>query len=158
MEGEIEIEEIFQLYQWHLWQTKEKPNPGLPIDLQNRCYNAFISREPTVSKRQDDVVAQLSYIGLDPKEEVIMESGYRIDALVEVNGKQVCIEVDGLSHLIGKNRSPLGITILKRRQVPSIDGIELVSVPHWDWQKIVNDKKKKQESLRNLLSLKSDNE
>ena len=135
MEGEIEIEEIFQLYQWHLWQTKEKPNPGLPIDLQNRCYNAFISREPTVSKRQDDVVAQLSYIGLDPKEEVIMESGYRIDALVEVNGKQVCIEVDGLSHLIGKNRSPLGITILKRWQVPLIDGIELVSVPHWDWQK-----------------------
>jgi len=73
------------------------------------------SQGPRVSKFQGDVVAQLSSIGLDPKEEVLMESGYRIDALVEVNGKQVGIEVDGPHHFIGESRSPLARTILKRR-------------------------------------------
>eukprot|EP00985_Skeletonema_marinoi_P026276 scaffold20270_cov125-Skeletonema_marinoi.AAC.2 len=154
----FEIERFSQLYQWHLWQKKEKSNPGLSKELQERCYDIFISEAPTVSKFQDDVVAQLSSIGLDPKEEVLMGSGYRIDAVVEVNGKTIGIEVDGPSHFIGRSKSPTGSTILKRRQVPSIDGTELVSVPYLDWIKLRNDKKKKQEYLRKLLGLKSDNE
>ena len=85
-----------------------------------------------------------------------MDSGYRIDAIVEVNGKTVGVEVDGPSHFIGKGRSPLARTILKRRQVPSIDGIELVSVPHWEWYKLGKDKVKKQEYLRKLLGLSTD--
>jgi len=154
----FEIEALRQLHQWHLWQTKEESNPALPIELQERCYDNFISEVPTVSKFQDDVVAQLSFIGLDPKEEVLMGSGYRIDVLVEVNGETIGVEVDGPSHFIGRSKSPTGSTILKRRQVPSIDGTELVSVPYLDWIKLRNDKKKKQEYLRKLLGLKSDNE
>ena len=44
----------------------------------------------------------------------------------------IAVEVDGPSpsHFIVKARSPTGSTTLKRRQVPSIHGIELVSVPH----------------------------
>ena len=110
-----------------MWQTKEKSNTGLPAELASRCYNSFVSEDPTVSKLQDDVVAQLLSIGLEPKEEVLMDSGYRIDAIVEVNGKTIGVEVDGPSHFIGKGRSPTGSTILKRRQVPLIDGIKLVS-------------------------------
>eukprot|EP00984_Skeletonema_dohrnii_P016844 scaffold7545_cov79-Skeletonema_dohrnii-CCMP3373.AAC.2 len=155
-EDGFEIEHLFQLHQWHLWQTKEMSHSGLPVDLQERCYNVFISEEPRVSKFQEDVVAQLSSIGLDPKEEVLFDSGYRIDALVEVNGNQVGIEVDGPYHFIGKGRSPLGRTVLKRRQVPLIDGIELVSVPYWKWDEVGKDQAKKQEYLRNLLSVKSD--
>eukprot|EP00984_Skeletonema_dohrnii_P011446 scaffold4576_cov88-Skeletonema_dohrnii-CCMP3373.AAC.2 len=151
--GRFEKEGISQLYQWHLWQTKEKSNPGLPVDLQERCYNFFISKEQTVSKLQNEIVAQLSQIGLEPKEEVLMGSGYRIDAIVEVNGKQVGIEVDGPFHFIGRSKSPLARTILKRRQVPSIDGIELVSVPYWEWDEVGNDEVKKQEYLRHLLGL-----
>jgi len=41
---------------------------------------------------QDDVVAQLPSIGHKPKEEVFMDSGYRVDAIVGVNGKTVGIE------------------------------------------------------------------
>eukprot|EP00985_Skeletonema_marinoi_P003661 scaffold1598_cov139-Skeletonema_marinoi.AAC.5 len=152
-EDVFKMEGLFQLYQWNLWQTKETSNPGLPVDLKERCYNAFISEEPTVSKFQDDVVAQLSNIGLDPKEEVLMGSGYRIDALVEVNGKTIGIEVDGPYHFIGRSKSQLGSTILKRRQVPSIDNIELVSVPYWEWDEVGNDEVKKQEYLRRLLGL-----
>eukprot|EP00984_Skeletonema_dohrnii_P015302 scaffold6582_cov83-Skeletonema_dohrnii-CCMP3373.AAC.3 len=150
----FEIEALRQLYQWHLWQTKEKSHPGgLPTDLQERCYDIFISEEPTISKFQDDVVAQLSSIGLDPKQEVLMESGYRIDAIVEVNGKVVAVEVDGPSHFIGEGRSPTGSTILKRRQVPLVDEIELVSVPYLEWNKLGKDRKKKQAYLRKLLGL-----
>ncbi|KAL7448955.1 hypothetical protein ACHAWC_001062, partial [Mediolabrus comicus] len=115
--------------------------------------NAFISEEPTPSKLQDDVVDQLSSIGLDPKEEALMDSGYRIDAIVEVNGKTIGVEVDGPSHFIGKGKSPLARTILKRRQVPSIDGIELISVPYWEWDRLGKSQAKKQEYLQQLLGL-----
>ena len=147
---------LFQLYQWHLWQTKEKKrcNPGLPVELLDRSYKAFISEDPTISKLQDDVVSQLTSIGLNPKEEVLMDSGYRMDALVEVNGKMIGVEVDGPYHFVGKSRSPLGRTVLKRRQVPAIDGIELVSVPYWEWNKqLGEDEVKRREYLRKLLSL-----
>jgi hypothetical protein len=150
--------ELFQLHQWHLWQTKEESHPGLPKELQDRCYDAFVSNDPTPSKLQDDVVAQLSSIGLEPKEEVLMDSGYRIDALVEVNGKTVGVEVDGPSHFIGRSRSPLASSILKRRQVPSIDGIDLVSIPYWEWDKLGKDKAKKQDYLQKLLGLTNYND
>jgi hypothetical protein len=42
---------------------------------------------------------------------------------------------------------------LKRRQVPSIGGIELVSAPYWEWDKLGKDEVKKQEYLRELLKL-----
>ncbi|KAK1733464.1 hypothetical protein QTG54_015879 [Skeletonema marinoi] len=135
-----------------LFNLRQNSNPGLPIELLDRSYNAFTSEEPTVSKLQCDVVSQLSSIGLNPQEEVLMGSGYRIDAIVEVNGKIVGVEVDGPSHFIDEGRSPTGSTILKRRQVCSVDGIELVSVPYWEWNKLLGkDEVKRQEYLQKLL-------
>ena len=132
-----------------LWQTKEKSRTtALPEELQDRCYKAFITEEPTPSKFQDDVVGQLSSIGLDPKEEVLLDSGYRIDAITEVNGKTIGVEVDGPSHFIGKSKSLTGSTILKRRQVPpSVDGIELISVPYWEWNKLGKSQTKRSRSI-----------
>lgn len=75
-----------------------------------------------------------------------MSSGYRIDALVDVNGKTIGVEVDGR-----KSRSPLGRTILKRSQVPAIDEIDLVSVPYWEWNKHGKSQSKKQEYLQKLF-------
>jgi len=82
-----------------------------------------------------------------------MDSGYRIDALVEVKGKIIGVEVDGPSHFIGRSKSPLAKTILKRRQVQSIDEVDLVSVPYWEWNKLGKDRGKQQEYLRKLLNL-----
>ncbi|KAL7432976.1 hypothetical protein ACHAXM_005056 [Skeletonema potamos] len=152
-EDGFENEALCQLHQWHLWQTKEKSNAGLPKELQVRCCNVFIDRDPTHSKLQVDVKSQLTSIGLEPKEEVLMDSGYRIDVIVKVNGKTTGIEVDGPSHFIGRGRSPLARIILKRRQVSSIDGVELVSVPYWEWDELIGrEQVKKQEYLRELLS------
>jgi hypothetical protein len=98
---------------------------------------------------QDDVISVLSLIGMSPEEEVLTLNGYRLDALVEVNGIKVGIEVDGPSHFV--NQEPTGSTLLKRRQVSTLDYIRIVSVPYWEWNKFGNDSAKKQDYLRAKL-------
>ena len=85
---------------------------------------------------------------------MLKKSGYQPDALVEVNGKKVGIDVDGPSHFLGRN--PTGSTILKHRQVTTLDGIPIVSVSYWEWRawdKLDKDicSEKKQQYLRSLL-------
>jgi len=106
---------------------------------------------PTTSALQNDVFSQLSSLGFKPEEEVLTKRGYRLDAVVEVKGKKIGIEVDGPSHFIG--RKPTGSTILKRRQVTNLEGIPVVSIPYWEWDKLRRDSDKKQPYLRSLLSV-----
>ena len=79
--------------------------------------------EPHVLGFQRDVVYVLRSIGLKPKEEEVTRRGYSFDALTEVNGMKVGVEVDGPSHCIG--RKPTGSTMLKRRQLQMWKGL------HW---------------------------
>jgi hypothetical protein len=144
-------EECSQLHQWQLWQDEIKSGINLPPALREKCRQAFVSESYQSSRFQDDVIYVLSSIGVRPEKEVLTLSGYRIDALVEVNGKKVGIEVDGTSHFI--NREPTGSTLLKRRQVSNLDGICIISVPYWEWQKLGNDRVKKQQYLRSKLGL-----
>jgi hypothetical protein len=104
-----------------------------------------------LSSLQNDVIFELSSIGLLTKEKVLTPSGYRLDALVEVNGIKVGIEVDGPSHFI--NQEATGSTLLKRRQVSTLDDIRIVSVPYWEWNKLGSDRVKKQQYLRAKLGL-----
>ena len=85
---------------------------------------------------------------------MLTQSGYRLDAVVEINGKKVGVEVDGPFHFIGRN--PNGSTILKHRQVTTLDDIPVVSVPYWEWDKLGKHGKnsdKKEKYLRDLLGL-----
>jgi hypothetical protein len=88
---------------------------------------------------------------MSPEEEVLTPSGYRLDALVKVNGEKVGIEVDGPSHFM--NQEPTGSTLLKRRQVSTLDYIPIVSVPYWEWDKLGNERAKKQMYLRSKMGL-----
>ena len=144
---------LSRLHQWNLWQTKEKMRPGFQPLLQNKCYNSFISQEIQSSTFQSDVVSTLSSIGIVPKEEVLMDSGYSIDAVITLGERTIGIEMDGPHHFIGDSKLPTGSTILKRRQVQSIDGIELISLPHWIWRETKRSTEK-QQLLRDLLGLK----
>jgi len=150
-ENDLNIENLCQLHQWQLWQDEITSDISLPESLQMKCYEAFIAKDPIPSKLQDDVVSILSSMGLQQQEEVLMESGYRIDAIVEVNGKQIAVEVDGPSHFIGRELT--GSTILKHRQVANLDGMEVVSVPYWEWDKLNKDGDKKQQYLQDLLGV-----
>ncbi|KAL7549934.1 hypothetical protein ACHAWF_013189 [Thalassiosira exigua] len=106
-----------------------------------------------LSLLQRDVISELTTMGFEPDEEVLTETGYRLDALVAIDGEKIGIEVDGPSHFAG--RKPTGPTLLKRRQVTSLDGIRVVYVPYWEWDRMKKDSNKKQAYLRSLLDLKN---
>jgi hypothetical protein len=145
------LKDLSQLYQWQLWQDELKSGINLPPALRKKCHQAFDLQLPQPSNLQDDVMFELSSIGLLTKEEVLTPSGYRLDALVEVNGQKVGIEVDGPSHFI--NRETTGSTLLKRRQLSTLDDICIVSVPYWEWDRFGMDCVKKQDYLRSKLGL-----
>ena len=98
-----------------------------------------------------DVMSVLRSIGLSPKEEYLTSKGYSLDALVEVNGNKIGIEVDGPTHFIGKE--PTGNTTLKQRQVKTLEGISLVSVPYWRWTELGQDSCVKKNYLRHELGM-----
>ena len=129
--------DLSQLHQWQLWQQEIGSGIELPKSFQEKCRNTFISQGYRESRLQDDVVGKLKAAGLDLDEEVLLGSGYRIDAVVTVgDGRRVAVEVDGPTHFI--KRLPTGSTALKRRQVEGLDGIEVVSVPYWEWNELKN--------------------
>jgi hypothetical protein len=144
-------ENLSQLQQWQLWQDEIKSGINLHPVLREKCHQAFISQSYQSSIFQDDVISVLSSIGMLPEEEVLTSSGYCLDALVKVNGMKVGIEVDGPYHFM--NQEPKGSTLLKRRQVSTLDGIHIVSVPYWEWNKLGRDRVKKQDYLRAKLGL-----
>ncbi|EJK57903.1 hypothetical protein THAOC_22012 [Thalassiosira oceanica] len=149
-EKEFSVEQLAQLHQWQLWQQELESGIELPQSLQEKCRNSFTSASYSESKLQNDVVDELKATGLDLEEEVLLASGYRIDALVKFNdGRKVAVEVDGPSHFI--DRRPVGSTILKHRQVARLDRIEVVSVPYWEWDDLMNSVMK-QHYLRVKLS------
>jgi hypothetical protein len=148
-QNEFIVDALRQLYQWHLWQTKEMSYCGLPGVLYDRCYQAFINSDESVSDLQEDVVKELALIGLNPVNDFHTESGYKLDALIEFDDKKVGIEVDGPSHFLG--RAANGSTLLKRRHVTNIDKVPLVSVPHWEWSELGMDRSSKQQYLRTRL-------
>ena len=137
-ESALSDESLFQLHQWQLWQQElESGFAELPRSLQEKCCNTFISAKHSESKLQNDVVGELIAAGHDLEEEVLLGSGYRVDALVEFgDGRNVAVEVDGPSHFI--QRRPTGSTILKHRQVVRLDRVEVVSVPYWEWDELKN--------------------
>jgi len=151
-ENEFNVGNLTQLHQWHLWQKELESDIGMPpSSLRDKCYDAFASTPPSISVLQKNVVSELSSIGLRPEEEVLTKGGYRLDALVEVSGKKIGVEVDGPSHFLGK--VPTCSTILKHRQVANLDGIPVVSVPYWEWNKLGKNRVKKQQYLRSLLGV-----
>ncbi|KAL7525686.1 hypothetical protein ACHAWF_001464 [Thalassiosira exigua] len=119
-----------------------------------KCHDAFILLSPTKYLLQRDVISEMTSMGLEPDEEVLTEEmGYRLDALVAIDGEKIGIEVDGPSHFAG--RKPTGSTLLKRRQVNNLDGIQVVSVPYWEWNRLRKNSNMKQAYLRSLLDLEA---
>ncbi|EJK52533.1 hypothetical protein THAOC_28177, partial [Thalassiosira oceanica] len=101
-ENEFSVEHLAQLHQWQLWQQELESGMELPQSLQAKCRNAFTSRGYSESKLQNDVVDELKAVGLDLEEEVLLGSGYRIDALVKIgDGRRVAVEVDGPRRNVG---------------------------------------------------------
>jgi hypothetical protein len=129
---------LCQLHQWHLWQTHEKSNAGLPGVLVECCHSTFANSDNKLSSVQKNVNSELASMGLNPVERYLTSSGYKLDALVQINDTKVGLEVYGPYDFIG--RKPIGGTLLKRRQVIAIDKISLVSVSYWEWDELDGDR------------------
>ena len=126
----LDHENLSQLHQWQLWLAERGLASPLSAPFSDRCRNAFVSGGVHVSKLQREVVSSLSRLGLSVEEEVLTESGYSLDAVIEHGDARIVVEVNGPSHFIGQD--PSGATLLKRRQLRSF-GWALLSVPYWEW-------------------------
>ena len=150
-ENEYADENLRQLHQWQLWQEELQSDIGLPPSLQKKCYEAFISRRSEPSMMQKEVLAEMLSMGLQSKTQTLVKCGYRLDAVVDVNGKKIGIEVDDLSRFAGRKFA--GGTVLKQRQVTNLEGIRVASVPYWEWQELGSHHRKKQAYLQLLLGI-----
>ncbi|KAL7480381.1 hypothetical protein ACHAW6_010139 [Cyclotella cf. meneghiniana] len=147
-QNEFNLEALCQIHQWILWRKELKADLTLSSAFQQLCYDSYIAREPSPSAFQGQVVSELKAIGFEPKEEYrLPDCGYILDALVEVNGEQVGIEVDGPCHFAGQE--PLGRMTLKHRQVLNVEGVRVISIPYWEWDESIN----KKEYLRSKLDV-----
>ena len=126
--------------------------------------DAFVSQKQRQSLLQVDIVRALERLpGMSQvQEEVLTDIGYSLDAVIVYRGgERIGVEVDGPSHFVGPSlRSPNGSTVLKHRQLRTLEGWNLVSVPYWEWSEICNAiggrdpttlESKKQAYMRDLL-------
>ena len=141
---EFDHQGLRQLHQWNIWRKEIAADAVLPPILEKLCYDTFTDQSLRRSKLQKGVMSELVLMGIHPEEEFQTQSGYHLDALVDVNGKKLGVEVDGPSHFVG--RKPTGSTIVKHRQVSKADGIEVVSLPYWE----LNDLESSDEKQRYL--------
>mmetsp|Transcript_17252 Transcript_17252/g.19826 ORF Transcript_17252/g.19826 Transcript_17252/m.19826 type:complete len:252 (-) Transcript_17252:438-1193(-) len=145
-----------QLHQWNLWCRERLGRNMLPLDLSDHCLKSFIQNKNVTSELQRDVARVLVEMGLAVKEEALLETGYTVDLLVSMHDKKIAVEVNGPSHYFGRSRTKTGSTLLKYRQISALDGLTIVSVPYWEWDKISakgKNERKKHEIiyLKNLL-------
>jgi RAP domain len=125
--------------------------------------DAFVSKQESPSLLQVDIVGTLERLQdvSHVQEEVLTDTGYSLDAVIVYRGNRIGVEVDGPSHFVGPLlRSPNGSTVLKHRQLRTLGGWKLVSIPYWEWDEICNAsggrdpttlESKKQSFLRGVL-------
>ncbi len=99
-EHDFSKEELSQLHHWQLLQEELKSDVRLPPSLGDKCHKAFTSQLLHSSNLRAGVIFELSFIGLRSEEEFLTNTGYRLDALVEVKGTKVGVEVDGPYHFL----------------------------------------------------------
>ena len=130
----------------------------LDQELALRCREAIdasVAQMRTSGRRgktQDQVLAEMRDMGLEPIEEFVdPATGYSIDALVELGHNErrarIAVEVDGPSHFVrlsGSDTSPVGgsggaigltpvgATVMKHRHLERV-GYTVLSVPYWEW-------------------------
>lgn len=139
-----------QLYQWHLWQEEHQSDIKLPLTTSYKFREAFVVQPPTKSS---PLVSVLEEMGYQPEKAVPTPKGYFLDTLVVIDTKDFAIEIDWEKRFTG--RKPTGKTVLRRRQITRLEGINLLSIPYWEWDRCAHgkDPNQKQVYLRSLLKI-----
>lgn len=148
-----------QIYQWHLWQLELKSDIKLPLTTSYKFREAFIVQQ---TSKPSPLISVLDDMGYHPAKAVPTPNGYFLDALVVIDTKDFGpkdfgIEIDREKRFTGSK--PTGETVLRRRQITHLEGITLVSIPYWEWDKRANgkDPNQKQVYLRSLFEIDETN-
>ena len=126
---------LSMLYYVWLALDQELPCPDreFPEKLSGAASGAWEDalRESSISSLQQDVSDTLKRMGFSHDSEALVEDGmFSVDILVD--GQAAVIEVDGPHHFTQNTRRPLGPTLLRRRLLTS-RGLQVVSVPFFEW-------------------------
>lgn len=141
---------LCQLHQWSIWRKNIGSDAALPLHVEKRCYDKFRAQTIHRSKLQKEIIWELASMGIRFEEESCTKSGFSLDALVDVNGTKIAVEVDGPHHFVGRKLT--GNSVLKHRQVATVDGISVVSLPYWELNSLETSDEK-QKYLRLKLGL-----
>jgi hypothetical protein len=130
------IHQLCQLHQFQLWCQEHNTGAARANwfldELSQQCRKTFVL--PTVvapSPFRNDVIAALRKLADVSRVEVecSTKSGFLLDAIVVYRGSEIGIEVEGQSHFVGRSQSPKGSTILKCRQLRTLERWKLVVIP-----------------------------
>ena len=87
---EFNSEGLCQLHQSNVCRRKIGATHVLPQSFAQHCQKALAEKtEKNISRLQSDVVSKLTAMGLVVDEEVYTQSGYSVDAIVEINGEKL---------------------------------------------------------------------
>lgn len=150
--AEFSDDELRRLHVWQMWQEEMRSGDILPASLPERCLAAFSSLEYEPPELAGGVVAALESMGFNPDKGAVTQLGHHLDVAVECDGRRVGILLDGPSAL-AKNGDPTGDTVLRRRQVASLEGMDVVSLPFWEWEALGGDERKEKLYLRYMMGL-----
>eukprot|EP01025_Chloroclados_australasicus_P049646 TRINITY_DN5667_c0_g1_i1.p1 TRINITY_DN5667_c0_g1~~TRINITY_DN5667_c0_g1_i1.p1 ORF type:complete len:648 (+),score=63.40 TRINITY_DN5667_c0_g1_i1:77-1945(+) len=104
-----------------------------------------------VTEAQLSVFRILKYLGYDPQlEHKIDEFQIVVDIFLELDGRQIAVEFDGPQHFTRNKPYKKVIKTLIRDRVLKAAGLEVLSIPFYDWEK-KPDKSKKMSYLKKLL-------
>jgi hypothetical protein len=130
--------------------------------LGDACRAAFVESSDyvTESRLQKDVSQAMQRMELVVEEEYrCPKSGYSIDIRVRKSSAHGsseaegwAVEVDGPYHFLSC-KSPNGATLIKQRLLDLL-GYNLVSVPYWEWDELLQDKRAQEAYLRSKLAVK----
>jgi RAP domain/FAST kinase-like protein, subdomain 1 len=149
--------ELCQLHQFQLWCIEQTGASWFPNELSQQCRQAFVSAEAAPSWLQNEVMESLRTTqGVSLVEvEVSTPSGYSLDAVVVFHGnRNNGVEVDGPFHFVGQSKSPNGATLLKRRQLSTLEGWKLITIPYWEWDAIDTGSHKERNEKRSISTYK----
>ena len=122
---------------YYVWLALDQELPradrAFPEDLCRAATGSWEDalRSSSISGMQRDVSDTLQRMGFSHDSEALVEDGmFSVDILVD--GQAAVIEVDGPHHFTRNTRRPLGPTLLRRRLL-SGRGLQVVSVPFYEW-------------------------
>lgn len=110
---------LHQLHQWVVWHRElELPRP-LSVAFRQRCLINFTIAPIALSYMRSDVVAALAECNTCPLEDVVLDEGYTVHALSQLEGRRFIKKDDAPNQFKWGRGSPHGVALPKKTGIAS---------------------------------------